>query len=310
MRGSAHAPSEASSCGPADAPSPRADTCSIGGRKVRRWVPAWQLRMPCGPRPGWGPWGALSCPLFNSSVLGELSKENTPCRVQRHAPPGVGVPISGDPGVDWGLPAWPRSLGPCPVGETVRWHLEHVCVEGAGADGPPAPTGLFLSVPPSPVGEVLPVLAGPGLLDLWKHPRVRGGLRGSGGLHHPEVLHTVRKRVQLPPFWKDSFSKEQCRESVCIWLVFDMTSFVPTPGPQHCSGSGCARGGGVDRSALVDRGQEPTDEGTRRQVPSDSAGCSWARLTVLGGGSWVTCGGHRDWGFSLSSVMSFHTLQW
>lgn len=38
-------------------------------------------------------------------------------------------------------------------------------------------------------GEVLPVLARPGLLDLWEHPCVRGGLRGSGGLHHPQVLH-------------------------------------------------------------------------------------------------------------------------
>lgn len=38
-------------------------------------------------------------------------------------------------------------------------------------------------------GEVLPVLARPGLLDLWEHPSVCRGLRGSGGLHHPQVLH-------------------------------------------------------------------------------------------------------------------------
>lgn len=43
------------------------------------------------------------------------------------------------------------------------------------------------------VGEVLPVLAGPGLLDLWEHPGVRGRLCGPGGLHHPEVLHPVSK---------------------------------------------------------------------------------------------------------------------
>lgn len=38
-------------------------------------------------------------------------------------------------------------------------------------------------------GEVLPVLARPGLLDLWQHPGVCRGLRGPGGLHHPQVLH-------------------------------------------------------------------------------------------------------------------------
>lgn len=38
-------------------------------------------------------------------------------------------------------------------------------------------------------GEVLPVLARPGLLDLWQHPGVCRGLCGSGGLHHPQVLH-------------------------------------------------------------------------------------------------------------------------
>lgn len=38
-------------------------------------------------------------------------------------------------------------------------------------------------------GEVLSVLAGPGLLDLWEHPGVCGRLCGSGGLHHPKVLH-------------------------------------------------------------------------------------------------------------------------
>lgn len=39
------------------------------------------------------------------------------------------------------------------------------------------------------IGEVLPVLARPGLLDLWEHPGVCRGLRGPGGLHHPQVLH-------------------------------------------------------------------------------------------------------------------------
>lgn len=38
-------------------------------------------------------------------------------------------------------------------------------------------------------GEVLPVLARPGLLDLWQHPGVCRGLRGPGGLHYPQILH-------------------------------------------------------------------------------------------------------------------------
>lgn len=38
-------------------------------------------------------------------------------------------------------------------------------------------------------GEVLPVLARPGLLDLRQHPGVCRGLRGPGGLHDPKVLH-------------------------------------------------------------------------------------------------------------------------
>lgn len=68
--------------------------------------------------------------------------------------------------------------------------------------GPGAPPDLVISVQPSRVGEVLAVLAGPGMLDLREHPRVRGGLRGSGRLHRPEVLHTVRKHFQLLAFWK------------------------------------------------------------------------------------------------------------
>lgn len=50
------------------------------------------------------------------------------------------------------------------------------------------------------------------MLDLWKHPCVRGGLRGSGRLHHPEILHTVRKHFQLLAFWKGNPSREQCQE--------------------------------------------------------------------------------------------------
>lgn len=41
--------------------------------------------------------------------------------------------------------------------------------------------------------QVCPVLAGPGLLDLWEHPCVCGGHDGSGGLHHPQVLHPAGK---------------------------------------------------------------------------------------------------------------------
>lgn len=52
------------------------------------------------------------------------------------------------------------------------------------------------------VGEVLPVLAGPGLLDLREHPGVRGRLCGPGGLHHPEVLHPVGKWQTCRAFWK------------------------------------------------------------------------------------------------------------
>lgn len=74
------------------------------------------------------------------------------------------------------------------------------------------PPDLVISVQPSHVGEVLPVLAGPGMLDLWKHPRVHGGLCGSGRLHHPEILHTVRKHFQLLAFWKGDPSREQCQE--------------------------------------------------------------------------------------------------
>lgn len=38
-----------------------------------------------------------------------------------------------------------------------------------------------------------PVLAGPGLLDLREHPRVCGGHNGTGGLHHPQILHPAGK---------------------------------------------------------------------------------------------------------------------
>ena len=76
----------------------------------------------------------------------------------------------------------------------------------------PGAPDLFLSLQLPHVGEMLSVLAGPGMLDLRKHPRVRGGLCGSGRLHHPEVLHTVGKRSELPTFWKGNPLREQGQE--------------------------------------------------------------------------------------------------
>lgn len=63
-----------------------------------------------------------------------------------------------------------------------------------------------------PVGEVLSVLAGPGLLDLRQHPGVCGGLRDSGGLHHPQVLHPISKHFKFLTFWDGTSSRVQCRE--------------------------------------------------------------------------------------------------
>lgn len=41
-----------------------------------------------------------------------------------------------------------------------------------------------------------PVLAGPGLLDLRKHPCVCRRHDGSGGLHHPQILHTAGRHCR------------------------------------------------------------------------------------------------------------------
>lgn len=60
---------------------------------------------------------------------------------------------------------------------------------------------MFLRIVPA--GEVLSVLAGPGLLDVRKHPGERGGLRGPGGLHHPQVLHPDGERLASLTAWGD-----------------------------------------------------------------------------------------------------------
>ena len=44
-----------------------------------------------------------------------------------------------------------------------------------------------------PAGQVLPILARPGLLDLWQHPRGCGRLHSPGGLHHTQVLCSKRE---------------------------------------------------------------------------------------------------------------------
>ena len=44
-----------------------------------------------------------------------------------------------------------------------------------------------------PAGQMLPVLARSGLLDLWQHPRGCGRLHSPGGLHHTQVLCSIRE---------------------------------------------------------------------------------------------------------------------
>lgn len=58
-------------------------------------------------------------------------------------------------------------------------------------------------------GEVLPVLARPGLLDLWEHPGVCRGLRGPGGLHHPQVLHPSGTHLAS---WERGWGALQCEQ--------------------------------------------------------------------------------------------------
>lgn len=72
----------------------------------------------------------------------------------------------------------PRARGPA-------WARPMSTAGGAvtGAHRPAVPVRLFRA------GEVLPILAGPGLLDVRERPGVRGGLRGPRGLHRPQVLH-------------------------------------------------------------------------------------------------------------------------
>lgn len=57
-----------------------------------------------------------------------------------------------------------------------------------GTHRPAVPVRLFRA------GKVLPILAGPGLLDVRERPGVRGGLRGARGLHRAQVLHPGGKR--------------------------------------------------------------------------------------------------------------------
>lgn len=78
---------------------------------------------------------------------------------------------------------------------------------------------MILFLPLLLTGEVLPVLAGPGLLDLWEHPGVCGGLRGSGGLHHPQVLHPSGTHECLMLASQElGWGALQCEELSCLAL--------------------------------------------------------------------------------------------
>lgn len=46
-------------------------------------------------------------------------------------------------------------------------------------------------------GQVLPVLARPGLLDVREREGGRGRLHCPGGLHHTQILYSIRKRFYL-----------------------------------------------------------------------------------------------------------------
>lgn len=59
--------------------------------------------------------------------------------------------------------------------------------------------------------QVCPVLAGPGLLDVWEHSRVCGGHDGSGGLHHPQVLHPAGKILAASPCLEEAkYTRGRC----------------------------------------------------------------------------------------------------
>lgn len=63
-----------------------------------------------------------------------------------------------------------------------------------------------------------PVLAGPGLLDIREHPRVCRGHSGSGGLHHPQVLHPTGSRLTAL-FCLPSCLRRTSRTPGSTWLT-------------------------------------------------------------------------------------------
>ena len=82
-----------------------------------------------------------------------------------------------------------------------------------------------VSVHLPPAGEVLSVLAGPGLLDVRARPGVCGGLRGAGGLHRPEVLHSVCKHAA-------SCRGRLARRHARACFITGSTCLTPTPPPE------------------------------------------------------------------------------
>lgn len=60
--------------------------------------------------------------------------------------------------------------------------------------------------------QMCPVLAGPGLLDVWEHPCVCGGHDGPGGLHHPQVLHPAGEILPVTSYLEEAYyPRGRCR---------------------------------------------------------------------------------------------------
>lgn len=146
-----------------------------------------------------------------------------------------------------------------------------------GTHRPAVPVRLFRA------GKVLPILAGPGLLDVRERPGVRGGLRGARGLHRPQVLHPGGKRYG-----------DRLLEGGS-WGAFTTRRALPAPAPAP---GGSCWWGLRRRTAGRGRGRGRVCRGGRgagARVSPDTAGHSWLPVTVPGGGS-ESGGGVRGWG--------------
>lgn len=74
-------------------------------------------------------------------------------------------------------------------------------------------------------GQVLPVLARPGLLDVREREGGRGRLHCPGGLHHTQILYSIRKCFHLLSMTKLFFCAP---EDPKVQLLFGASRFLPS----------------------------------------------------------------------------------